>query len=132
MTKRPGNALIISLLILTAVMTSYALLGITTGIIESQNMTALENKKIAESAATACMELAFNRLGRNSVYTGNETIAVATSTNCVIKTIVVGTGMWTIGTEASSSLQYVRQKAVLSSRAPVVITSWTEATSTTP
>ncbi|MEK7116302.1 MAG: hypothetical protein AAB879_02825 [Patescibacteria group bacterium] len=120
-----GQALLISVLVLSTVLLGIGLLSVTMLVTSSQSMITLANKRIAAAAATACMESAINRLGRNGSYVGNETLTVA-STTCSIRPIVVSSTPIVIEVWASVANQFARERAILSNRSPIVISSWIE------
>lgn len=124
-THLRGEAMIISVLILSAVMLSFSLVGMNSVVRHMQTNSSSENKKIAVQAATACLEIALDRLGRNASYTGNENISIDNLT-CTIRPITVGVGTWTISSEGRSNNQYARYTVILSNRAPITISSWRE------
>lgn len=123
-----GAALIISVLILATILLGLAVLGSIRSSYETVNLTATQNKKAAEALAVACMEHAMDTLGRNENYGGNEVVTIGSRT-CTVRPIIVGANTWTIETQASVSIQWARYRAVLTSRAPVVIDSWEEVAS---
>ena|SRR3989338_4272723 len=118
-----GAALIISVLILSSIMLSAIIFGSQSFRNETDAATALLNKKAAEAAATSCMEEALYRLGSNAAYAGNESLVIG-STQCAVRPILSGGGAWTLETEAVAFGTNGRLRVVLSSRFPLVITSW--------
>ena len=116
--------MLVSVIILSTVMLGFAVLASTLFIKESQIQNILKNKKIAAYAANSCMELALNRLGRNVNYGGNETIIV-NGNPCTIRPIS-GSSPWIIETESVLGRERARYRANLSSRNPIIITSWEE------
>ncbi|MCR4256755.1 MAG: hypothetical protein NUW08_03555, partial [Candidatus Uhrbacteria bacterium] len=75
-----GQTLIVSLMILGFLALGFILIGFASISSELQVATVLENKERSVAAATACMEQAMDRLGRNASYAGSETLIVASST----------------------------------------------------
>lgn len=122
--NQEGAAMVISVLILSVVMLSLAIMSSTSFIREIQIIETIKSKKIASSAATACLELALDRLGRNANYQGNEDIDLGQS-SCAIMFIGAGPP-WVIESEAIHHQQYAKFRIILSSRTPVVIESWEE------
>ena len=59
-TKKPGDALLVSVLILGTILLGFAIAASTASLQERQNVSALRNKKTAEVSANACMEQAIN------------------------------------------------------------------------
>jgi len=92
---------------------------------EAQSRTAIEQKNMAASAATGCMEIAMVRLGLNAGYAGNESLTIGTTT-CLIRTILVSGNVWTIETWSQVGDSYARYRGVLTSRSPVIVDSWAE------
>lgn len=121
----PGQTLVISLLVLSFLTVSFVVIGISSLIEDSQANTALYNKTLAGAAATGCMERAMDKLGQDSSYAGNESLSVASST-CTIRPVIVGGGNWTLETWSQVQDQYARERAILTSRSPITISSWTE------
>lgn len=120
-----GQVMIISMMVLGFLTLNFILIGFTSLRDESFASLAIENKALSESTAAGCMEQAMERLGQNASYAGNETLSVASST-CAVRPIILDTGTWTIETWAQEGDQYTRYRAVLTSRAPIIISSWTE------
>ncbi len=116
--------MLVSVIILSTVMLGFAVLASTLFIKESQIQNILKNKKITAYAANSCMELAFDRLGRNVNYGGNETILVG-GNPCTVRPIL-GSSPWIIETESVLGRERARYRANLSSRNPIIITSWEE------
>jgi hypothetical protein len=117
--------MVISMLVLGFLTLSFILIGAASLGNELQVNLVLENKVLSAAAATGCMEQAIDRLGRNAAYAGNETLTVASST-CMVRPVIIGGGIWTLETWAQNLNQYTRYRAVLTSRSPVIIGSWTE------
>ena len=120
-----GQAIIISLLILGFLTLSFVLIGASSLGDEMRVNVVLENEALSAAAATGCMEQAMDRLGLDATYVGNETLSVASST-CAVRPMIIGSGNWTLETWAQSNDQYTRYRVILTSRAPVTISSWTE------
>ncbi|MBI4133383.1 hypothetical protein HY478_02095 [Candidatus Uhrbacteria bacterium] len=120
-----GAAMLISVVVLATVMLGFALSGSFTSTQELQTLTVLQNKKMAAGGAAACMEHAIDRLGRNSEYGGNETLANG-GLSCTVRPITGGGPTWTIETESNVGNQWARYRVTLSERAPPVIASWVE------
>jgi hypothetical protein len=112
-------------MILGFITLGFILIGFASLSSELQVSTVLENKERSASAATACMEQAMDRLGRNASYAGNETLIVASST-CMVRPVTSGSGTWTLESWAQIEDQYTRYRVILTSRAPVAISSWNE------
>ncbi len=119
--------MLLSLLALGFLALGFAMIGNASLIRASQSAVVYENKALASAAATACMEQAIDRLALSSGYAGNETLTVGTQT-CTVRPVIAG-GTWTIETSAQVGNQRTRYRTILSSRAPVVITSWVEVAS---
>lgn len=122
-----GVAMLVSVIILSTIMLGFAVLASALFIKENQIQTILKNKKIAAYAASGCMEIAFDRLGRNALYGGNETVFFDES-SCTIRPIL-GSSPWVIETESTVGRERARYRANLSSKNPIVITSWEEVVS---
>lgn len=120
-----GQVLIISLLVLGFLTLGFLLIGSTSLNQTAQTNSVLENKELSAAAATGCMEQVLNRLGGDATYVGNETLTVA-STTCRIQPVVNNSGIYTLGTMATSSDQVTRYRTTLTSRAPITISNWTE------
>ncbi len=118
-----GAALIISVLILATIMVGFAVIGSRPHLNETNNLTALINKKTADSLATACVEDAFYKLGNNASYAGNETVNITAGT-CTTRPVIASGGTWTIETQATAGASTSRLRVVLSARSPIVISSW--------
>lgn len=118
-----GAALLISVLVLTTILVGFAAIGARTFINETQSLSSLANKKRAEALAAACMDEALYRLGTNASYTGSETITLGSEV-CTIRPVSSGGGIWTLETEAMVGSLPGRLRATLSSRSPIIITSW--------
>lgn len=123
--KAPGQVMLISILILSLLTLGSIIIGITAIVRESQSTSAMENKALASAAATACMEQAMDRLGRDIDYAGDEVLDVV-DMNCVIRPIVYDGAAWTIETYSWVNNQVARYRVVLTSRTPVYIESWQE------
>mgnify|MGYP006900781810 FL=1 len=123
--KAPGQVMLISILILSLLTLGSIIIGITAIVRESQSTSAMENKALASAAATACMEQAMDRLGRDIDYAGDEVLDVV-DMNCVIRPIVYDGAAWTIETYSWVNNQVARYRVVLTSRTPVFIESWQE------
>ncbi len=117
--------MLISVIVLATIMLGFALVGSFTGSQALQTLTAIQNKKMAGALATACMEHAINRLGRNQGYTGNETLT-SNGASCTVRPVISGSGTWTLETEARVRNQWARYRVTLSERAPPEIASWEE------
>ncbi len=124
-TTAPGQALLLTVLILGFAALNFVLIGLATATQSGASATAFEQKATASAAATGCVEQAMERLGLSSSYAGNETLTVGTN-SCTIRPIIVGSGTWTIETSAQVGNQITRYRTILTSRAPVNISSWTE------
>ena len=122
-----GETLLISLLVLGFLTLGFVLVGIQSIIDEAQVSVVGENKAIASAAATACMEHALNGLALDVGYAGNETRIVGAQ-SCTIRPIVSG-GTYTLETFSQVKDQWTRYRVILTSRAPVAISSWTEVAS---
>lgn len=120
-----GQALLISTLVLSTILLGIALLRVSSIATLNQSTLTMENKRIAAAAATGCMESAFDQLGRNGSYVGNEILMVA-STTCSIRPIVASSTAIVVETWARVGDQYARYRAVLRNRSPLVIDSWME------
>ena len=120
-----GQVMVISLVVLGFLALSFVLIGAVSLSDEILVNLALENKALSTAAAGGCMEQAMDRLGRNAAYAGNESLSVASST-CMIRPIIAGSGIWTLETWGQNSNQYTRYRVILTSRAPILISSWTE------
>jgi len=123
--KAPGQVMLTSILILGFLTLTAIVIGITAIARETQSTLAMENKALASAAATACMEQAIDRLGREETYAGNEVLDVA-DMQCGIRPILYSENTWTIETFSQVNNQIARYRVVLSSRAPVLINSWEE------
>lgn len=117
--------MLISVMVLGFLTAGFVILGMATTSQSSQSATVTENKLMASAAATACMEQAIDRLGLNAGYAGNETLTVGAQ-SCTVRPIITGGGTWTIETSAQTGATYARYRVILTSRAPVIISSWTE------
>lgn len=122
--NQEGAAMVISVLILSVVMLSLALTSSTSFIRELQIIETTKNKKISFNGANACAEAAIDRLGRNINYAGNEIINLG-NVSCTILPISSGPP-WVIKSQSVYQNQYTRIIVNLSSRSPVVISSWEE------
>ncbi len=118
-----GAALLISVLILTAILIGFAVVGSRGFLQETSTLTTLINKKRAEALTAACLEEAFYRLGTNPSYAGNETINLNNS-SCLIRPLISGSDTWTIEIEAQAGNETSRIRVTLSSRSPIIISSW--------
>lgn len=125
--RKPGYILLMSVLITAVILFQFTILGLQHLARERQIFTAFYNKRLSHTLTRGCMEHAINSLGRLATYTGNETYAINGNT-CTIWPIIVGTNTWTVETSATVGQQTTRMVAVLSSRAPVTISSWQEVT----
>lgn len=122
-----GVAMLVSVIILSTIMLSFAVLASALFIKENQTQIILKNKKMAAYVASGCMEVAMDRLGRNALYGGNETISFSGSL-CVIRPIL-GSSPWIIETESTVGREHAKYRASLFSKNPIGITSWEEVTS---
>ncbi len=120
--------MIVTLMILLAILLGFAFIGAVTLRNEQEGVLTTMYEKRTQAAATACMETAIDRLGRDGDYTGDETIDLGGGNWCTIRPIQAGE-TWTIETEANISNATTRMSAILSSRNPVVIDSWDEVAS---
>ena len=125
---RKGGVMIITLMILLAILLGFAFIGAITLRNEQEGVLTSMYEKRARAAATACMEKAIDRLGRDGDYTGDETVDLGSGNWCTIRSIQAGE-TWTIETESSIHTAATRLRAVLLSRNPVVIDSWEEVAS---
>lgn len=123
--KAPGQVMLISILILSLLTLSSIIIGVASIIRESQSTSAMENKALASASATACMEQAMDRLGRDIDYAGDEVLDVV-DMNCVIRPITYNGAVWTIETYSWVNNQVARYRVVLTSRTPIYIESWQE------
>lgn len=124
--KVPGQVMLTSIMVMGFLTLTAIVIGITAIARESQSTLAMENKTLATAAATACMEQAMDRLGRDEFYSGNETIAVA-DLECGVRPILYNAdNTWTIETFSQVNDQIARFRVNLNSRAPVLINSWEE------
>lgn len=123
-----GNVMLVSILILLAVLLGFIMIGMTLTVGNQQGDTVAFNKALARQASTACLEMAMDKIGRNSAYTGDETISITASTSCLIRPVVSST-TWTIEAEAVVANERSRERVVLSNLAPVTIQSWAEVAS---
>lgn len=120
-----GAAMLISVLVLSAILTSFAIVTSTLAHSELSVLTAFQNKIRAKALAESCIERALDTFGRNAGYGGNETIIIGAN-SCFIEPIAGAAAPWTITASAVINQQTIRMRTVISSRAPVVIESWTE------
>lgn len=117
--------MIVALLILMSILLGFAFIGATSLRNEREGVLTFMHERRAQSSSSACMETAIDRLGRDAEYTGNEVLDLGNGVTCTIRPIIES-GTWTIETEAQISNAIVRYRAVLTSRNPVVIDTWTE------
>ncbi|MCW1891717.1 MAG: hypothetical protein KIH65_000535 [Candidatus Uhrbacteria bacterium] len=120
-----GGVMIITLLILLAIMLSFAIIGIATVIRERQGFVEEYRMKVAEQAANACGDIAIDRLGRDGAYAGNESLDIGGGITCTIRPIVASGG-WIIQTESTVDGRVARYQIQLVNRNPVDITSWSK------
>jgi hypothetical protein len=120
--------MIISLMILLAILLGFAFIGALTLRGEEGGVVVSMHEGRARAAASACMESAIDRLGRDVSYTGDETVDLGGGLICTIRPILTGSD-WTIEVEASVQGAVARQRVVLSARNPVTIDSWEEVAS---
>jgi hypothetical protein len=120
-----GSVMIVALLILMSILLGFAFIGATSLRNEREGVLTFMHERRAQSAASACMETAIDRLGRDEYYTGDEVLDLGDGVTCTVRPIIVDT-TWIIETEAHISNAIVRYRAVLTSRNPVVIDTWTE------
>ena len=117
--------MIVTLMILLTIMLGFAFIGAISLRNEQEGVLTSMHEKRTRAAATACLETAIDRLGRDSEYTGDETIDLGGGSWCTIRPIIEDT-TWTVEAESSIGLATTRIRAILSSRNPVVIDSWDE------
>lgn len=128
-TFRPhGGVMVITLLILMAIMLSFAVVGIATVVRERQGFVEEHRMRLAEQAANACADVAIDRLGRDGAYVGNEVLDVGGDISCTIRPIISEDG-WTIETESTVDGRVARYQIHLANRNPVDIVSWSKVTS---
>ncbi len=120
-----GQAMLLTLVVLGFLTSTLVLTGANSLIQHAEVANIMENKAFASAAAMGCMEHALDQLGLNGSYAGNESLSVA-STTCSIQPVVSGASSWTLDTWARSNDQYARYRVILSSRLPLVISSWKE------
>ena len=120
--------MIFTLMILLTIMLGFAFIGAMTLRNEQEGVMTSMHEKQAQASATACLETAIDRLGRDSEYTGDETVDLGSGNVCTIRPIIVDTD-WTVESEATVMTATARMRAVLSSRSPVVIDTWEEVAS---
>lgn len=120
--------MIITLLILLAIMLSFAIVGIATVVRERQGFVEEHRNRLAEQAANACADVAIDRLGRDGAYAGNETVDLGGDITCTIRPIISQDG-WTIQTESTVDGRVARYQIRLANRNPVDILSWSKVTS---
>lgn len=125
MRQRPGNALLISLIVLSAMMLGFALLGATIASENVQNDASKEQKAIASASAQACMDLALQQLAVNISYAGNQNNDID-GTACTIRPIIHIGGQWNVDTSATFGRQTARYRTVLTGLNPLVVATQTE------
>lgn len=117
--------MLLSALTMGAILLTVTVAGFDGLFYERAANVAQENSEKAFSAATGCMEYALNTLGRAPGYLGDGTSQIDRQTCTVLPIESVG-GTWTIKTTATVQRQTARILVTLSSRAPIVISSWQE------
>jgi hypothetical protein len=120
-----GNVMIVTLLILLTIMLGFAFIGSVSLRNESEGVLMSLEERQAQSAASACMETAIDRLGRDENYAGDESIDLGGGITCTIRPVIAG-ATWTIESEAQVSDAIARYRVVLTSRIPVEIDTWSE------
>lgn len=117
--------MLISVMVLGILTLGFVVLGIAANMQASQSSSVMENKAMASSVATACMEHALGRIGSDAGYAGNETLAIGDQT-CTIRPVTVDSGTWILETFAQANDQYARYRVILTSRVPIIVRSWAE------
>ncbi len=116
--------MIVTLMILLAILLGFAFIGAVSLRNEREGVLTFMFERQAQSAASACMETAIDRLGRDENYAGDEMLDLGEGITCTIRP-VVQSGTWTIESEAQVSKAIVRYRTVLTNRNPVEIDTWT-------
>lgn len=117
--------MIVTLLILLTILLGFAFIGSVSLRNERDGVLTFLEERQARSAASACLETGIDRLARDENYTGDETLDLGDGTSCTIRP-VISSGTWTVEAEAQVSDAIARVRAVLTSRSPVEIDTWTE------
>jgi hypothetical protein len=117
--------MIVALFILLAIMLGFSLIGALSLRNERGGVLVSTQEKRTQQAASACMEAAIDRLGRDADYGGDELVDLGDGLTCEIRPIVGG-GPWTVEAESQVGDAIARYRAVLTSRCPVEIDSWSE------
>ena len=126
--RKKGSVMVITLMVLLAIMLSFAVVGLTSIVRERQGLIEQYRQKRAENAAHACADSAIDRLGRNSEYAGDEVMNVG-GDSCEIRPIINGGSDWTIQAESIVDGSTARVEVVLTGRDPVAISSWEKVSS---
>jgi hypothetical protein len=117
--------MIVALLILLVILLGFTLIGALSLRNERGGVLVSAHEKRAQQAASACMEAAIDRLGRDEDYGGDETVDLGEGVTCEIRPIA-GSGPWAVEAESRVGGATARYRAVLTSRCPVEIDSWSE------
>lgn len=118
-----GSALLISVLVLTTILGTFAIVGVYSFLNEKSTLRGVQAREQAEALATGCMEEALARLARNQAYAGNETLTIGAD-SCSIRSVSQNGSVWILEAEAQVREIPAQLRVTLSSRSPVTITNW--------
>lgn len=121
----PGFILYVTVMVLSALMLGFALLGSYMAQARSRIDIGQTQKSSVGLAASSCMEVALQSLGSDNTYTGNVTLDVD-GYSCQIRPVYRQDNQWVIETQAQDGAHTYRQRCKLSSLTPMTVVSWIE------
>jgi len=120
-----GFILYITVMVLSALMLGFALLGSYMAQARSRTDMGQMQKSSVGFVASSCMEVALQNLGSDNTYTGNATLALD-GYSCQIRPIYKQNNQWVVETQAQDGMHTYRQRSRLSSLTPMTVISWVE------